>query len=73
MEMWLCTSLSAFSSCQANKVEGREGEWQHKQWNSLEIQSWKDVLTDERQQEEAAQFLLCCTREESLGQAKSVP
>lgn len=35
MEMWLRASLSAFSSCQANKAEGWEGEWQHKQWNSL--------------------------------------
>lgn len=38
MEMWLCASLSAFSPCQANKVEGWEGERQHNETAS-EIQS----------------------------------
>lgn len=44
------------------KRKGGKGNGSTSNGGASEIQSWKDVPTDERQWEEAAQFLLHCTR-----------
>lgn len=73
MEMWLPASLSAFSSPQGNKAAGWEGNGSTSKETASATKSWKDVPADERQREEAAHFLVCCTRQEHSGQAKSAP
>lgn len=75
LSLWKCGCMLHFLPfllVRQTKLEGGRGNGSTSNETASEIQSWKDVPTDERQREDAAQFLLRGTRYENIGHAKSV-